>query len=88
MVRPLNFPPGFWKKQLPRKYLEIAIQGDMDGLLQLLSVHPEFLDKRGSHNRTFLWEAARRGNLPLVQWLVDQGAEIDATGCYNHESFV
>lgn len=88
MVRPLNLPPGFWKQQLAKKYLEIAIQGDIDGLRQLLSIHPEFLNKRGSHNRTFLWEAARRGKLSLVQWLVEQGSEINATGCYNNESFV
>lgn len=88
MVRPMNVPPGFWKKQLATKYLELAMQGDIDRLRQLLTIHPEFLNKRGSHNRTFLWEAARRGKLTLVQWLVDQGAEIDATGCHNQESFV
>jgi ankyrin repeat protein len=88
MVRPLNVPPGFWKQQLARKYLEIAVQGDMDRLRQLLSIHPEFLNKRGSHNRTLLWEAVRRRKLSLVQWLVEQGSEIDATGCYNNESFV
>jgi ankyrin repeat protein len=87
-VKPLNVPPGFWKKQLPGRVLDLAIQGDIDELSQLLSLHPEFLNKRGSHNRTFLWVAARRGNLPLVQWLVEQGADINITAAVNHESFV
>jgi len=84
----LNVPPGFWKQQLATKYLEIAGKGDIESLHQLLSEHPEFLNKRGSFNRTLLWEAARRGKLPAVQWLVEQGAELDATGCYNSESYV
>jgi ankyrin repeat protein len=88
MVRPFNIPPGSLKQQLADKYLEIAVRGDLDGLHRLLSIHPEFLNKRGNHNRTFLWEAARRGKLALVQWLVEQGADIDATGCYNGESLV
>jgi ankyrin repeat protein len=88
MVRPLNFPPGFMKKQLPTKYSRLASKGDIVALRQLLSIHPEFLNKRSGHNRTFLWEAARTGKLTLVKWLVEQGAEINATGAYNHESFV
>lgn len=87
-VRPFNFPPGHWKKQLPGKYLEIASRGDLNSLRQLLVEHPEYLNKRGSHGRTFLWEAARRGKLETVKWLVEQGAEIDLTGAYNQESYV
>jgi ankyrin repeat protein len=86
--RPLNFPPGFWKQQLPGKYLQVAARGDLKGLEKLLAEHPEFLSKRGSHNRTLLWEAARRGKLAAVKWLAEQGAELDATGCYNSESHV
>lgn len=88
MVRPFDTSPGFMKQLLPTKYLRLAVQGDMDGLRRLLSIHPEYLSKRGSHNRTFLWEAARRGRLALIQWLIAQGAEMDATGSYNRESLV
>lgn len=86
--RPLDFPPGFWKRQLPKKYLDIASRGDIDAVRSLLAEHPEFLNKRGSHNRTLLWEAARRGKLALVHWLVEQGADVDALGSYNSESYV
>lgn len=86
--RPLNAPPGFWKRQLATRILEIAGQGNIEALRQLLRQHPAVLYQRGPFNRTLLWEAARRGRLAAVQWLVSQGAELDATGCYNHESLV
>ena len=86
--RPLDFPPGHWKLQLPARYLAIAGRGDLAKLRDVLAEFPEYLNKRGSHNRTLLWEATRRGKLAAVQWLVEQGADLDATGCYNGESHV
>jgi hypothetical protein len=76
--RPLDFPSGFWKRQLPTKHLEIAGRGDIASLEKLLTEHPEFLNKRGAHNRTLLWEAVRRGKLAMVKWLVECGAACDA----------
>ena len=73
---------------LRTKDLEIASKGDIEGLRQLLTRHPEWLNRRGSHNRTLLWEAVRRGKMTAVAWLVEQGAEVNATGRYNGESFV
>ncbi len=88
MVRPLDVEPGHWKKQLPAKHLHLARLGDLAGLTGLLSEHPEYLSKRGSHGRTLLWEATRGGKMAAVQRLVEAGAEVDATGCYNSETFV
>ena len=88
MVRPLDFLPEARKQMLRTKDLEIAAKGDIEGLHQLLTRHPEWLNRRGSHNRTLLWEAVRRGKLPAVAWLVEQGADVNATGRYNGESFV
>ena len=87
-VRPLYFPPGSLKLQLPARTLAIGARGDLAELRALLKAHPEYLTKRGNHGRTLLWEAARRGQLPAVKWLLARGAEIDATGCYNNESLV
>src|SRR4051794_26582548 len=83
--RPLDVPPGFWKRQLASKYLSIASRGDVTALNDLLAEHPDFLNKRGPHGRTLLWEATRRGRLAAVQWLVEQGADPDAMGAYNSE---
>ncbi|HEX5414130.1 MAG TPA: hypothetical protein VFZ25_00590, partial [Chloroflexota bacterium] len=88
LVRSLNFPPGHWKKQLPTKYLGLARQGDLARLDALLREHPEYLSKRSSHGRTLLWEAARAGKLEAARLLVAAGAEVNATGAYNGESFV
>jgi ankyrin repeat protein len=88
MVRPLDFLPEARKKMARTKDLDIAGKGDTEELRQLLTRHPERLNQRGSHNRTLLWEAVRRGKLPAVQWLIDQGADVNAAGRYNSESFV
>ncbi len=87
-VQPYPDDPGQYKRQLANKYLAVGARGDLTALRNLLKAHPDFLSKRGNHNRTLLWEAARRGRLPAVKWLVQRGAEVDATGCYNSESLV
>lgn len=87
-VRPFDFEPGHWKKQLPAKYLRLAKRGDLPALEALLRTHPEFLSKGGSHHRTLLWEAARSGKLAAVMVLVAAGADVNAVGCYNGETLV
>jgi ankyrin repeat protein len=87
-VRPLDVEPGHWKKQLAGKYRKIAQKGNLPGLRAMLREHPEFLSKRGSHGRTLLWEATRAGRLAAVELLVEAGADVNATGCYNSETLV
>ena len=60
-LRPLDVPPGYWKRQLPAKLLAVGGRGELPELRALLKTHPEYLSKRGNHGRTLLWEAARRG---------------------------
>jgi ankyrin repeat protein len=55
---------------------------------EFLVARPELLNRRGSFNRTLLWEAARKGRLEMVEWLLAQGADIDQTGAYNDETMV
>jgi ankyrin repeat protein len=88
MVRPLDFLPEARKQMMRTKDSDIAAKGDIEELRQLLARHPERLNQRGSHSRTLLWEAVRRGKLPAVQWLVEQGADVNAVGRYNGESFI
>ena len=84
----LQVGPGHWKKQLPTKHLKLAERGDRERLEALLDESPELLNRRGSHGRTFLFEAVRKGREQLVGWLIDQGANIHLTGCYNIETIV
>ena len=87
-VRPFDIPPGSLKLQMPDKILALGARGELPALRALLKAHPDYLSKRGNHGRTLLWEAARRGKLPAVKWLLARGAEIDITGCYNNESLL
>jgi ankyrin repeat protein len=87
-LRPLNVEPGHWKKQLPGKYLGVAKRGSIPALSALLREHPAFLNQRGGGGRTLLWEAARAGRLAAVTLLVEQGADVNANGCYNNETMV
>ena len=87
-VRPYPTEPGHWKKQLPTKALAVAAKGDIAGLESLLAANPEALNQRGPHGRSLLWEAARRGHVRAIEWLIERGAAVDATGCYNSESVV
>jgi len=81
-------PPGFWKQQLSGNLLKIATKKDITALKKLLKQLPDALNKRGSHGRTLLWEAVRAGRIDAVQFLIDAGADVNLTGCYNGESFV
>jgi ankyrin repeat protein len=86
--RPFDFEPGHWKKQLATKVLSLAAKGDVRALRVLLQDHPEFLNKRGPHGRTLVWMATRSGRFEAVKFLVEQGAAVNATGCYNSETHV
>lgn len=87
-VRELDVAPGYWKKQLPGRYRRLAERGDLKGMQALLEDHPDWINRRGSHGRTFLFEAVRKGRHELVVWLLELGADMSLTGCYNSESLV
>lgn len=80
--------PGHWKKQLAGKCLSVAAKGDVSALKTMLKDHPDFLNKRGPHGRTLLWEATRSGRMTAVKYLVERGADVNLTGCYNSETHV
>ncbi len=87
-VRPLNVSPGHWKKQLPGKILARAAQGKLDELRSIVRDSPDVLNHQGSHGRTLLFEAVRKNRRETVEWLLQRGANIHLTGCYNSETFV
>ena len=59
-----------------------AARGDLDTVRAVLTEKPAWIRRIGSHGRTLLWEAAYRGRLELVEYLLDRGADIDACGCH------
>lgn len=67
-------------------FLKIGVaaagRGDIEGVSQLLEVKPEWIHTVGSHGRTMLWEAAYRGKLEMVKYLIERGADIHLPGCH------
>lgn len=67
-------------------FLKIVVaaggRGDLNAVKQFLLYKPEWLHTVGSHGRTMLWEAAYRGKLEVVKYLVEQGANINLPGCH------
>ena len=64
-------------KEVLKQALVSAGKGDVDAVAALVDEHPRLIDQRGGDGVTMLWTAARRGRLPLVRWLVAQGADVE-----------
>ena len=65
-----------------------AGKGDLLMLEEILRQRPHWLNQRGSHGRTMLWEAVYHGKIGSIQYLLDKGAEIEAPGCHFSEHLV
>jgi ankyrin repeat protein len=68
-------------------FLKIVVaaagRGDLETVRQLLDDKPAWIHTVGSHGRTMLWEAAYRGKLAVVQFLLERDADINLPGCYH-----
>ena len=51
-----------------------AAKGDLLMLEEILRQKPHWLNHRGSHGRTLLWEAVNHGKIGSIQYLQDKGA--------------
>ena len=67
-------------------FLKIGVaaagRGDIDAVKQILNLKPEWIHTVGSHGRTMLWEAAYRGKLDMVKFLIKHGADMNLPGCH------
>lgn len=70
-----------------RDFLKIVVaaagRGDLETVCQLLDDKPAWIHTVGSHGRTMLWEAAYRGKLEMIEFLLERGADINLPGCYH-----
>lgn len=70
-------------------FLKIVVaavgRGDLETVRQLVDDNPAWIHTVGSHGRTMPWEAAYRGKLEMVQFLLERGADINLPGCYHIE---
>jgi len=58
--------------------LEAAKRGDEDEVRKIVTQHPEFLQQRDERGATVLHHAAFGGYRAIVEFLIHQGAEINA----------
>ena len=77
------------QKQLTGKqsdFLKIVVataaRGDLESTREFVDNKPKWIHTVGSHGRTMLWESAYRGKQEVVQFLVEQGADVNICGCH------
>jgi ankyrin repeat protein/truncated hemoglobin YjbI len=71
-------------KEVLKQAIASAGAGDVDAIATLAEEHPRLIDQRGRDGVTMLWTAARRGRMPVVGWLVAQGADVQIPGSAVH----
>ena len=72
-----------------RIVLPACASGKRDAVQAYLTDERPFVHWIGPHGRTMLWEAARKGKLPVVQLLVEEhDANTHAIGCYLRETYI
>ncbi len=62
--------------------LKAAARGDQVAVKHYLQLHPEWINRKGPHGRTLLWEATYKGRIELVEELLRMGANVHAIGSY------
>ena len=75
--------PSHWELQEPVEGMpssspiphQIASRGDLDILQDIVTKDPHWILARDVHGWTLLHEAARSGNVPVCQYLLDMGAD-------------
>ncbi len=65
-----------------------AARGDIEAVREILKSRPKWIHRVGSHGRTMLWEAAHKGRLEMVRYLVRRKADINACGTHYTPYFV
>lgn len=73
-------------------FLKIVVaaagRGDLEAVRALVDDNPRWLQTIGSHGRTMLWEAAYRGKRTVAEFLVERGADVNASACHYSEHYV
>jgi len=64
--------------QAEKDFCELVRQGDLEKVQAALKANPALLKARGDARKTPLHEATEAGRLPLVSYLVGQGADVNS----------
>ena len=73
-------------------FLKIVVsaagRGDLEAVQALVEADPRWVHTVGSHGRTMLWEAAYWGKLAVAEFLVERGADVNASACHYSQHYV
>jgi ankyrin repeat protein len=61
--------------------LAVAARGRLAEICEAVEVDPEVVSFRDSEGRSLLWKAASRNRVPLVEYLLQRGANIHLPAC-------
>ena len=65
-----------------------AGRGDLKAVQALVEADPRWVHTVGSHGRTMLWEASNWGKQAVAEFLVECGADVNASACHYSQHYV
>ncbi len=65
-----------------------AGRGDLEAVQALVEADPRWVHTVGSHGRTMLWEASYWGKQAVAEFLVERGADVNASACHYSQHYV
>ena len=71
----------------PLAWAKAAARGDLAVLSAGVAEIPALATERGPDGRTLLWEAIRNGHREVVDFLIDNGSDVNAPGAMTKRSF-
>ena len=73
-------------------FLKIVVaaagRGDLEAVQALVEAEPRWVHTVGSHGRTMLWEASYWGKQAVAEFLVERGADVNASACHYSQHYV
>jgi ankyrin repeat protein len=79
--------PNKLSTEIRRKLEEAHTSGRDEAMVVVFNEHPELTDWRTADGTTMLHLAAGRGQLLIIQWLIDHGKDVNARAqCVPHQS--
>ena len=73
-------------------FLKIVVaaagRGDLEAVQALVEADPRWVHTVGSHGRTMLWEASYWGKQAVAEFLVECGADVNASACHYSQHYV
>ena len=84
---PMRYLHAHCGDKRPLAWAKAAARGDLAVLSAGVAEIPALATERGPDGRTLLWEAIRNGHREVVDFLIDNGSDVNAPGAMTKRSF-